>query len=510
MLREIDSLSEQEVANLIKDAFAEIKARVDRPFQVSTADPWFERQEQRHYAEEHMASLERQRDGGVFSPEVIRLAEEFAARKGVSLSGGSPERMRMIAEGFARVLIEADRCFVHRLDDSVAAFQPHDTLFSQGPRDLAENVGLTLDELIKAYLRAHKATWRPKTYRTHVPKLHLLAEYLGGDRLADSITRKDLIHFPDELLRLRRNHHTMPAPNFHSRQTDNPKARIMASTATGILARTTGLFAWAFLKGYIATNPAQKLTITQPKMKKGQRGRRPFTAEELKVLFSAPQFTGCLSRHRRNEVGDVVVKDDEYWLPILGLYTGARLSELIQLHLSDCFLDGEYPSVSINEDGPEKPGDPDFKHVKSEAGIRSIPLHPDLFELGFREFFERQSKLAGKRKRLFSRISYGADGHPSTPYSKKFGRLLSKVGLDDPQLVFHSFRHTMMDAFRNSGTSKFVVDRIIGHQDQSAAAQYGIGVSKQVAWEAMADLKLPISLPALWNAGKEAVDGDCL
>lgn len=274
----------------------------------------------------------------------------------------------------------------------------------------------------------------------------------------------------------------------------------MANTAAGILARTTGMFSWAFQKGYIATNPAQKLTVTMPKQKKGVRGRRPFTHEELKVFFSAPMFTGCLSSHRRHEQGDVLVKDDEYWLPILGLYTGARLSEIIQLHLSDCFLDDDYPHISINEDGPEKPGDPDYKHVKSEAGVRLIPLHPDLFEMGFREFFDGQRKLAGKRKRLFSRIRYGADGHPSTPYSKKFGRLLSKVQLDDPQLVFHSFRHTMMDAFRNSGTSKFVVDRIIGHQDQSAAGEYGIGVSKQVAWEAMASIKMPLSLPAFFDA----------
>ncbi len=513
MLRDVNNLTDQEVANLIKDAFAEVKATVDRPYVVRSTDPWWERQEQRHYAEEHMANLERQRDSGDFdtdAPEVMRFADEYAAAKGIALAGGSPERLRMIAEGFARVLIEADRCFVHRLDDSVAPYQPQDELFSNGPRDLSEKVGLTLDELIKAYMRAHKATWRPKTYRTHAPKLQLLCEYLGGDRLADSITRKDLIHFPDELLRLRRNHHTMPAPNFHSRQTDNPNARIMTSTAIGILARTIGLFSWGFQKGYLTSNPAQKLMVTAPKAKKGVKGRRPFTYEELKTLFSAPTFTGSFSRFRRHEVGDVVAKDDEYWLPILGLYTGARLSELIQLHLTDCYLDHEYPHISINEDGPEKPGDPDYKHVKSEAGVRCIPLHPDLFELGFREFFQRQAKLAGKRKRLFWRIKYGADGHPSTPYSKKFGRLLSKVGLDDPQLVFHSFRHTMLDAFRNSGTSKFTVDRIIGHQDQSAAAQYGIGVSHQVAWEAMASIKMPISLPALWNADKETVDGDCL
>ena len=192
----------------------------------------------------------------------------------------------MITEGFARVLIEADRCFVHRLDDGVTPYNPYDTLFSQGPRDLAENVGLTINELINAYLRAHKSTWRPKTYRTHAPKLQLLAEYLGGDRQAESITRKDLVHYPDELLRLRRNHHTMPAPNFKSRQTDNPSARIMASTAMGILARTTGMFSWAFQKGYISTHPAQSLTVTLPKQKKGVKGRRKFTKEELEACPS--------------------------------------------------------------------------------------------------------------------------------------------------------------------------------------------------------------------------------
>lgn len=94
MMREIDSLSEQEVANLIKDAFADIKARVDRPFVVRTTDPWLEREEQRHFAEENSSGLEQQRDSGIFSTEVIRLAEQFATSKGISLAGGSPGRMK--------------------------------------------------------------------------------------------------------------------------------------------------------------------------------------------------------------------------------------------------------------------------------------------------------------------------------------------------------------------------------------------------------------------------------
>lgn len=497
MLKNADHLTDNEVANLIKDCFSTLRADANRPYIPQTCEPWLERANQKHLAQEYLNRLANELDRGDFSDEIMSFAARFAEKKGISLEGATEERVRIIAEGVARALIETERCFLMRLDDSVTPYAPSDPLFASSQRDLEANIGLTVNELIAAYMRAKKPTWTPKTYRTHGPKLNLLAEYIGGDRPAEGVTRKDLMHFPDELLRLRRNHHTMPVKAFSARQTDNPEARIAASTATGILARTVALFGWAFQKGYISTNPAQNLSVTIPKQKKGNKGRRSFTQAEIAQLFGSPLFTGCLSAARRTEPGTKVIKDDQFWLPVLGYYTGARLSELIQLHLTDIVVDSDFPHISINEDGPEKPGDPDFKHVKSVAGLRIIPLHPDVMALGFAGFVDRQKKSAGSRKRLFFRVKYGADGHPSTPYSKKFGRLLSKVGLDDPQLVFHSFRHTMLDSFRNSATSKFVVDRIIGHQDQSAAGQYGEGISLPVAWATLAELKIPLSLTTL-------------
>jgi len=495
MLKNADHLTEAEVANLIRDCFVTAKTEANRPFTPQTREPSLERAEQMQLAEEYVDRLTTELDRSDFSNEIMHFATRFAKKKGVLLEGASDDRIRIIAEGITRALIEAERCFLLRLEDSVTPYQPADPLFTLSQRDLQANIGLTISELIAAYMRAKKASWTPKTYRTHAPKLQLLAEYLGGDRPAEGVTRRDLMHFPDELLRLRRNHHTASVKSFGARQTDNPDARIAASTATGILARSVALFGWAFQKGYISTNPAQNLSVTIPKQKKGAKARRSFTPDELRTLFGSPTFTGCLSSSRRTEPGTKLIKDDQFWLPVLGYYTGARLSELIQLHLTDVIIDGDSPHISINEDGTCKPGDPDFKHVKSEAGIRIIPIHPDLITLGFAEFFLRQKKIAGSRRRLFFRVKYGADGHPSTPYSKKFGRLLSKVGLDDPQLVFHSFRHTMVDALRNSGVTKYVADRMIGHQDRSAAAQYGAGVAIDVAWAAVAALKLPIRLP---------------
>lgn len=285
-----------------------------------------------------------------------------------------------------------------------------------------------------------------------------------------------------------------PVTSFQSRLTENPNGQIMASTASGILARTTGLFSWAFKKGYIDANPAEGLTVIAPKQKKGARSRSPFKANHIRTIFSAPRFVGCKSYARRNEPGEAIPKDDNYWIPILAYYTGARLSELVQLHFSDLRLDTDYPHISINEDGVEEPDDPDYKHVTSLSGARTIPLHPDLAELGFIEFVREQKKLARSRKRVFFRIKYGADGSPSTAYSKKFGRFLDAVGLDDRQLVFHSFRHTVIDAFQNSGTPLQTVNQIMGHSNPGENQTYGDGADLTVLWEAMANVKLPISL----------------
>ncbi|MEP1420536.1 MAG: site-specific integrase [Erythrobacter sp.] len=500
MLRELDDLSEQEVANLIRDCFARMRKEVDRPYvpseehNESEVDLWEERHEQRTLAEEHKRDLKVYTKAGSHSSEATALAQRFAQEKGISLAGASAERLQAIAEGFARVLIEVDECFLHRLDDSVSPYEPKDPLFGRTHRDYAAGIGLTINELIDKYVTARKSVWRPKTYKTHMPKLQLLAEYLGGDRIAQSVTRKDLAEYPDALLMLRRNHHMTPAASFYARLTENPNGRIMASTASGILARTTGLFSWAFKRGYIETNPAEGLSVTAPKQRKGARSRSPFKADHIRTIFSAPRFVGCKSYARRNEPGDVIQKDEDYWIPILAYYTGARLSELVQLHFSDCRLDTDQPHISINEDGSEEPGDPDYKHVKSESGVRIIPLHPDLLELGFVEFVREQKKLARSRKQLFFRIKYGSDGSPSTAYSKKFGRFLSAIGLDDRQLVFHSFRHTIIDAFQNSGTPLQTVNQIVGHSIPGENQTYGDGADLAVLWEAMANVKLLISL----------------
>jgi len=128
--------------------------------------------------------------------------------------------------------------------------------------------------------------------------------------------------------------------------------------------------------------------------------------------------------------------------------------------------------------------------VKSHAGVRRVPIHQDVLDLGFGDFIQRRLQDKRPHKRVFWQVGFGADGQPSTVFSKWFARLLDKVGLKDPALVFHSFRHTAEDAFRNALLPQYVIDRIIGHAGGNTSDGYGDGVSLTVCENAVKEMKL--------------------
>ena len=225
--------------------------------------------------------------------------------------------------------------------------------------------------------------------------------------------------------------------------------------------------------------------------KKGERSRRPFEAEEIERLFSSPLFRGCQSAHRRDVPGKKIIQDGKYWIPILGLYTGCRLGELVQLAIEDVREEGGIAYLDINE--KELMGE-DQKSVKSRAGMRKVPLHPDLIELGFLNFVAKRAKQDKPNVRVFKEIRFGVDKQASTEYSKIFARLMDKVGLTDPRLVFHSWRHGVEDALRNAEVQPYVIDAIVGHADNTMGGKYGKGVALAVLADAVANMKLPVRL----------------
>jgi hypothetical protein len=108
--------------------------------------------------------------------------------------------------------------------------------------------------------------------------------------------------------------------SFLSRQTEAADHRIAPKTAAVIFETCKAFFRWAARDAYIPSNPAEGISVDQPKRARGEKPRRPFTAGELESIFRAPVFTGCQSPRRRSHVGRNVYRDAYYWIPLVGYY----------------------------------------------------------------------------------------------------------------------------------------------------------------------------------------------
>ena len=499
--------SKDDARQLVRSCFDDLAAETEDGFVPSTEWPELEIAEQREMSKERIAELRHSCHVRDFDGSTLAIASAYLARQGHALASLPSARRLDVLEGTARALIAQQQLFVQRLEDRLGQAAPLDPLFAAPsghggttlPALSAPLCGPSLKDVFQDYLAAGAKKWTAKTLTSRVSRLRDMEEHFGGGRLIASITSHDVREFRNAVCRLRANQGSKKAQSFAGRQTENEAHRIQPKTANLVFETCKAFFRWAHAdEGLIAANPAENVKVEVAKQAKAKKTRRPFTAEELKAVFSAPLFTGCKSVHRRSELGPSIIKDDYYWLPIVGFYTGARLGELVQLHCDDLDLTGPIPFITITDENGGAIGSHTAKHVKSHAGIRRVPMHPDLITLGFDKFVLERAKHKQASKRLFRRVAFGADGQASTVFSKWFGRFLDKAGLGDPALVFHSLRHNAEDAFRNGLQPQYVIDRIIGHTDGSTSAGYGEGVSLETMAGAVSSMKLHVRLPDLW------------
>lgn len=185
------------------------------------------------------------------------------------------------------------------------------------------------------------------------------------------------------------------------------------------------------------------------KTKKGKKNiYLPFSPEELVCLFHSEQY-------RTN----AFKKPSHYWLPLLGLYTGARLEELAGLHLSAFSTLRGIAVVLLSDEDTTDGG-------KNEFALRQVPLHQELINAGLLEYVEKL-KIAG-HERLFPDIGEAArDGYGKratvdfTEYRRSVG--VGKGEGERSRQVFHSFRATLAGQFYHHGVDGDLSRRLTGH-----------------------------------------------
>ena len=192
--------------------------------------------------------------------------------------------------------------------------------------------------------------------------------------------------------------------------------------------------------------------------------RRPFTKEELKILFQDdnPAKENYVKGFKkiRNSSKSIVAPNIRYWLPLLGLYTGATIAELCQLHLSDIkkheARDGTEHwiiDMQVHTDDAES-------RFKTDYRPRLIPVHNILLKLGFIDYTESLIKKGeielfptAKRRDIPKREGETNPERAKGDFaaeSRWWGKYSTQAGISDKAVVFHSFRHNL-NSFLDGG-----------------------------------------------------------
>jgi len=229
---------------------------------------------------------------------------------------------------------------------------------------------------------------------------------------------------------------------------------------------------------------------------KAERFESDATAEDDRVPFSAADLRSIFIDgpvHGRRERFKGGRGDAQHWLPLLALFTGARLSELGQLRVCDIGKDDSGISfISIGTSGG--------RTVKTRTSIRKVPIHPELRLMGFLGYVERRKNTAGDQATLWPLLG-SAEGRAKTAaFSQWWGNYQGRkpISITDDRKVFHSFRHLFKDMCRDAGISEDVHDALTGHAaGKSVGRGYGSGHSVARLNAEVSKIKAPVELSHL-------------
>jgi len=341
------------------------------------------------------------------------------------------DSLRRLASAMYRIKLKAAATLSRRAegdyspDQNLAAFPPVPAAAAEKPRPSATEEPLTAETLLALW--SAERTPAPATLRAYQGKFRQLSRILGFDDLR-RVTPELVIKFKEARLKSGRDAGTV---------TDDV-------TAMGTVCK------WAVANRKLSANP---FTGLAPKAnRRGPARRHPYDDGEAKrILLAARSEEGWLR-----------------WVPWLLCFTGARISELVEMRRCDVRSEA---GVMILDIVPlEK------RAGKNEIAKRMIPIHPALIAEGFLDYVA--SLPSDPDGPLFPSIPTDPSGGRVGPATHRSGRWVRHVvGITDPKKgPNHSWRHRLEDELRKVRALPEVQDAITGrYNPRNAGAEYGNG-----------------------------------
>lgn len=358
--------------------------------------------------------------------------------------------MRRLTLAYARAAIRTNERLLNRYDGKD----------EPTPNVVGTRLTPMLSEVAQAYIKHYGKLDKPEMLKKVKAVMPLLLDVVGNKPIG-SLTQSDLLAFFDTVQSL------PPRWKDVCRQ-QRIRPRELAERRIGEMSKGTfdGTYMAAmapFLK-YCRGRWQDKgwpMTLTVEGIQYlGRRrdatfGQRHFELDELKRLFQGPEMAAFAK-----DAADA----HKFWLPHVGLFTGARINELCQLNPQHDIQKEEKSGFWFFDITHESAGHQDVeKSVKTKSSKRRVPVHPQLVELGFLRYVEHVKKLG--HTLLFPGFPPSV-GRAAPKAGEWFGELLRDIGLRDEtpgaRLVgMHAFRSTLLNQAAELGVVN--AEAITGH-----------------------------------------------
>lgn len=194
------------------------------------------------------------------------------------------------------------------------------------------------------------------------------------------------------------------------------------------------------------TNPLF-LRVTQPKLRLRWNNRR------LTTLLTSPVYRGCSTDKRRANPGRMIFRDAIYWVPLILMTMGTRVTEVLQLKGSDLILRDGVLCLSLNWTAEQE--------GKTVTAQRIVPIPQILLDLGFVEWIH--SKCKNPSDLLFPEVHNGDPDKAADILSKRLLTVRQRLGIYDYNEDLYALRKTLSSALWRAGVPQEDRQMIIGH-----------------------------------------------
>jgi integrase len=379
-----------------------------------------------------------------FAPDV----SSFIALKQLDIKAGTPE-YDMIQKEYAIVTRDYFKAVInHDLSYETYDLEPH--VVSSISQNKSKFSNKTINDEYENYIAfATKAGGlKPKTVREARTHFKFVIEFLGVDASLDmssevaNSVRHMLMNVP-KYSRSRANLKKIPFDQLIALANDDPlkKNNLLSNASINkYFSNFNGLMNWAVSMKYAQENPFKGFILDADA---DQIIRNPFSEDEVERIM----------------VEVLKEPQTEYrWGALIARYTGARPEEIAQLHAADVQQIKGIWCFKFNDDA-------DDKNIKTKAGNRIVPIHPELIRLGLLDY--QATVIEQKRVRLLYQLPHSAHNG----YSRKLGRwfnesILPRLQIKKKGVVFYCMRHTAATEMLQADVPLETIRALIGHEQE--------------------------------------------